>query len=696
MKKLACFFQALVLMTAWGFVGCSDDNSDPTPVPPPSPEEQNFVLSVKDITTTSCVFTVEPADAHMSYIAMLIEKEEFDAFASGEACIEADLKDFAEEAEAKGVTLDQLLINEYLHYGRLEVEVENELDPGAEYYLYAYGLSETGEATTALEKLAFQTEAIPQVEVSFDIRIENLTLTGCTVAVTATPASVVYFINVIDEPTYQEFGANEEAFVAYTNFVVKYNVDRYGATPEALLRAWGSTGSDSVDRTGLKPGSTYYAYAVGVNSQFQPNSKPGFVEFKTESAAVSDNTFTAEFDEMGYTTVSGTILPTNNDPYLWGIQSKEEIDEFYAGDAEVMEALSEMYVGMGMIDSYLSNGRKEFSMGSLQPETDYYLLIFGWDQAPTTELTKIPFTTAAAVGDPKELVLDIQISNVNHKGADIAVTPSNGAPYYYDVIEAENYEAALAELGSADAAVMKLIAESIEYAAEWNDATPVEFLQYVYSQGPVEDTWSNGDPETEYVVFGCAIDLETAAPAAERGFINRFTTTPHIVSDAAVSFEMGKFFDSTALAESDPDKYGNLPRDYAVMNYTLVPNASAAHWYSNFYMTADYVNYFTDEMLIQFLVDYGYDMGNPDGVVYDHRNGTYVLPWHQEYSFVAVAVDENGVYGPVTREVVLLSPEGASPADEFVPSFQSIMKAAAKSLAAKSPLRASRFFGKKL
>lgn len=696
MKKLAFFFQALVLMTAWGFVGCSDDNSDPTPVPPPSPEVQNFALSVKDITTTSCVFTVEPADAHMSYIAMLIEKEEFDAFASGEACIESDLKNFADEAEAKGITLDQLLINEYLHYGRLEVELEDDLDPGTEYYLYAYGLSETGEATTALEKQAFQTEAIPQVEVSFDIRIENLTLTGCTVAVTATPASVVYFINVIDEPTYQEFGANEEAFAAYTNFVVKYNVDRYGATPEALLRAWGSTGSDSVDRTGLKPGSTYYAYAVGVNSQFQPNSKPGFVEFKTESATASDNTFTAEFDDMGYTTVSGTILPTNNDPYLWGIQSKSEIDEFYATDAEVMESLCEMYAGMGIMDSYLANGRTAFSMGSLQPETDYYLLIFGWDQAPTTELTKIPFTTAAAVGDPKELVLDIQISNVNHKGADISVNPSNGAPYFYDVIEAENYEAALAELGSADAAVLKLVTESIEYAADWYGMTPAEVVEFVHQLGPSLNNWANGEPETEYVVFGCAIDLETAAPAAERGFINRFTTTPRIVSDAAVSFQMGKYFDSTAIAESDPEKYGTLPRDYGVMNYTLVPNASAAHWYSAFYATSDYATMFDDDMLIMFLVDYGYDMGNPDGVLYDHQNGTYVLPWHQEYSFIAVAVDENGVYGPVTREVVLLSPEGASPADEFVPSFQSIMKAAEKSRAAKSPRRSSRFFGKKL
>ncbi len=81
-----------------------------------------------------------------------------------------------------------------------------------------------------------------------------------------------------------------------------------------------------------------------------------------------------------------------------------------------MEMLCEMYVGMGIMDSYRANGRTEFSMGSLDPETDYYLLLFGWDQAPTTKLTKIPVRTAAAFGDPKDLVLDIRISNLTHKG----------------------------------------------------------------------------------------------------------------------------------------------------------------------------------------------------------------------------------------------------------------------------------------
>lgn len=697
MKKIACFFQALLLMATWAFVGCSDDKTEPAPIPPLPPEELNFTLSVKDITTTSCIFTVEPADAHMSYIAMLIEKTEFDRLASGEEVIRQDLEDFKEEAKYKDITLDQLLINEYLRYGRLEVEVDNELDPGTEYYLYAYGLSETGVATTALEKVAFQTVAIPQVDATFDIRIENLSLTSCTVAVTATPASVVYFINMIDEATYQEFGGNEKAFTDYTKFVVKYNVDRYGATPEALLKAWGSTGSDSVDRTGLKPNSKYYAYAVGVNGQFQPNTKPEFVEFKTEAATASDNTFTVEFGEVNYHSVSGTITPTNNDTYLWGLQSKQEIDENFDSDEAVMEMLCEMYVGMGIMDSYRANGRTEFSMGSLDPETDYYLLLFGWDQAPTTKLTKIPVRTAAAFGDPKDLVLDIRISNLTHKGADIAIEPSNGTPYYYDIIEAEAYEAALAETGNnTDAAVLKLVAESIEYAADWNSVDPIEFLEYSHSMGPAYDNWSNGEPEVEYIVFGCAVDLTTGAAAAERGFVSEvFTTLPRVVSDAAITFEKGKYFNSTELAESDPEKYGNLPRDYGVLNYTLAPNGSAAHWYSCFYPTSDYATMFDDDTLILFLVDYGYNEGQ-DGVLYDHVNGTYVMPWHQEYSFIAVAVDENGVYGPVTREVFLISPEGASPADEFVPSFQSIMQAAAKSLAAKSPRRASRFYGKKM
>ena len=88
-----------------------------------------------------------------------------------------------------------------------------------------------------------------------------------------------------------------------------------------------------------------------------------------------------------------------------------------------------------------------------------------------------------------------------------------------------------------------------------------------------------------------------------------FTTLPRVVSDAAITFEKGKYFNSTELAESDPEKYGNLPRDYGVLNYTLAPNGSAAHWYSCFYPTSDYATMFDDDTLILFLVDYGYNEG---------------------------------------------------------------------------------------
>lgn len=317
----------------------------------------------------------------------------------------------------------------------------------------------------------------------------------------------------------------------------------------------------------------------------------------------------------------------------------------------------------------------------------------------TTGLTKIPVRTIQASGDPAQLELEFHLSNVTHKSVEIAITPSNGAPYYYDVIEAEQYEALQAELGSVDATVLQLAAESIEYAAEWNGVDPVEFLEYFHSLGPISETWVNGEPETSYIVFGCAVDLETGSIASGRGFVSEiFTTEPRVVSNAGLTFGMEKYFRSDEIAASDPDKYGSLPANHAVMNYKLTPNADAVHWYSCFYPTSDYVTYFDDDTLIEFLVYYGYEQGL-DPVQYDLRRGTYVFPWYSEYSFVAVAEDASGVFGPVCREVVTLSPDGASPAGEFVPNFQSLMRAAAKSAAqqqAKDAHRASRFAGKKL
>ena len=112
----------------------------PQPVEPEkNPEEQyDFKLEVTDVTSTSCRFSVVPADDKMSYVVMLVEKSEYDSFEDEYKYQDDDLRWFEQRAMDEGKDLSDWLEG-FLHKGRFEDEEEG-LMPGVSYYLYAYGL----------------------------------------------------------------------------------------------------------------------------------------------------------------------------------------------------------------------------------------------------------------------------------------------------------------------------------------------------------------------------------------------------------------------------------------------------------------------------------------------------------------------------------------------------------------------------
>ena len=179
-----------------------------------------------------------------------------------------------------------------------------------------------------------------------------------------------------------------------------------------------------------------------------------------------------------------------------------------------------------------------------------------------------------------------------------------------------------------------------------------------------EQTLARHAHDAHYVVFAASLDVETGEVAYPKGFVSRvFTTERLIVSDAYVTFVQGKYYDGDAIADLDP-KYENM-RGQAVLTYTAEPNAAAAEWYTNFYQSAGYADC-DNEFAKLILVEYGYDMGNPDNVSKNLTDGIRILPWGRDYTFLAIAKDAEGYFGNCTAQVVNLSKEGASPAQEFV------------------------------
>lgn len=118
-------------MGAMVFWAC-DKPQPEGPVQPEGPDA-DFVLSVSDVTSVSCHFSVIPADDQMSYVVMLVEKSEFDEFEDEYKYQDSDLEWFRRKAEEEGKNLSEWL-EDFLHKGSFEND-ERGLMPGQSYYL---------------------------------------------------------------------------------------------------------------------------------------------------------------------------------------------------------------------------------------------------------------------------------------------------------------------------------------------------------------------------------------------------------------------------------------------------------------------------------------------------------------------------------------------------------------------------------
>ena len=268
MKRI--FALVCLLMGIFVFWGC--ENVRPVvPDDPDQPELQyDFKLSVTDVTSTSCRFSVVPTYEQMSYVAMIVEKSEFDSFDDEYKYQDDDLAWFEQRAMEEGKDLSDWL-EEFLHVGAIEDE-ELGLMPGVKYYLYAYGLDYEGYFTTGVTKYEFETPEIQQNELGFKIEVTDIGLTKATVNVTADKDDAVFFVNVFSPEQYQQWGGDETAFATHALALVDYYVTM-GRTTEEMVANLGSVGSASLVFDDLMDNTEYMAYAVGIDENFYVNTK---------------------------------------------------------------------------------------------------------------------------------------------------------------------------------------------------------------------------------------------------------------------------------------------------------------------------------------------------------------------------------------------------------------------------------------
>ena len=661
MKKI--LFNGLLLLLATALVGCKETpDVPPTPIDPVG--KPDFVIEVKNITDTSVEFTITPEDEEMTYIAMMTTKEYFDEFEDDEAYINDDLSWLDNAAYEAGVDLSEYLKG-VLKKGAIS-DTQDMLDPETEYVVYAFGLSNNGIVTTSLYKQTFTTLSTELTELNFEIEVTDVGYDTATITVTPDNDKAFYFVNVFSLEDYQNYGGDESAFVEHLNKLRNYYYG-LGATADQMVANLGYVGTKSLSVEDLRAGTKYMAYAIGIDERFVANSVATVVEFETIAAETADLTFEVDITKIDYDHIEGSVTPSNNnDTYICSVQYASSL-EWSESEEAFVESIVDDITTWDDIESALKQGPMSLnSISGLQPNTDYIVVCFGYNGAPTTAPHITHFTTTDATGNPDDLVVTFEVSDITHNSAYVTTTPSVGTYYFTFYTEAENFDLLVDEYGTVDACVAYLANSEIDYGAEWFECSRAEYLYDLgASLGKERNFYNQLEPITEYVAYAIAVDLQTGELASERGFVSEpFRTLEKIVSDASVSIELGNYYDGSALAELDPARFLSC-KGHAVLPYTIKVNDSAAAWYTGFY-DGDFTEWgCTDDDIYAELITYGWEWGS-EYVSENRESGIAVLSYDTPYTFLGIAKDSEEGYGPGFITVVILTPDGVSPAEEFI------------------------------
>ena len=654
------FFNCLLLLLAVAFVGCKE-----TPDVPPTPvDKPDFVIEVGAVTDTSVEFTITPEDEEMTYIAMMTTKEYFDKFEDDDAYIMDDLMWLDDAAYDAGVELSEYLEG-VLKKGAIS-DTQDMLDPATEYIVYAFGLSNNGIVTTSLYKQTFTTLSTELTELNFEIEVTDIGYDTATITVTPDNDKAFYFVNVFSLEDYQNYGGDESAFVAHINKLRNYYYG-LGATADQMVANLGYVGAKSLSVEDLRAGTKYMAYAIGIDERFVANSVATVVEFETVAAQTSDLTFEVELTNIEYDHIEGSVTPSNNDDtYICSVQYASAL-EWSESEEAFVDSIVDDITAWGNIEDSLRKGVMSLDgISGLQSETDYIIVCFGYDGAPTTAPHITHFTTPAATGNPEDLVVEFEVSDITHNSVKVTTIPSVGAYYFTYYVEENYFDLLIDDYYSVDARVAYLANSEIDYGAEWFECSRAEYLYELgASLGKEKNFYNQLEPATEYVAYAIAVDMETGELASEKGFVSEpFCTLDKVVSDAAVTIEFGNYYDGSALAELDPARFLNC-KGYAVLPYTVKPNDSAVAWYTGFY-DGDFTEWgCTDDDIYAELITYGWEWGS-EYVSENRESGVAVLSYDTPYTFLGIAKDSTDSYGLGFIDVITPTPDGVSPAEEFI------------------------------
>lgn len=485
----------------------------------------------------------------------------------------------------------------------------------------------------------------------FKIEIFDMHSSHCKVKVTPDDPDTPYFCGVATAEYLSTFGPLDDMTVTATNFIETTILENQDLAISELMKK----GVYEREVTGLQPEQKFIVFVCHTDEMGAVVSEVFTESAVTPPVEASQNNFEIEIDQITATSAMLFITPSTDDDYVW-----LEFPEYVYKDM-TMEELEEFLIKnyKPFFPLHTNKGDMVHSFDDkLEPDTEYMIIVFGYDGGLTTPLTTKKFRTLPP-NDPSDVTFVFEYGNITARSVSVTFKPSDGTVSYLAIVAEESY---LLRQGGADAeGVKKLLDQQIRQAILFGDCgSRAEFIEYYAHRGPQEVSFSL-KPGLKH--YACAVCVDSEGNYASEVAIDEFTAPEEGETDASVSVQMLKYFDGDALAALDADYYGEYA-GWAVarLKFTLENGASNAI-YTIYPVSVIEEEGATDDEIRAILLD-------------DELLGVYnfmaesltdvMLEWGCDYRLYAVPLDADENAGKLySIDIPALTPGGASSASEF-------------------------------
>lgn len=659
----------MMLLTAvvLSFAACKEPTPDqPEPVPP-QPEGLTFEVELGEVTYSSVDYTVTPSDLEAEYLCILYDAETVEEFTQDKYLVATLLQELEAEARTEGMTLVEFLAD-YTDKGILEDSYTN-LAPESDYYIIVFGVDPANnyEACSVVSKTKFTTLAFEKLDVTFEV---ETTVDGNTAEFEVTPSDneVIWYFYTIPTDTFDyyqspdAYGMSLEQFYLYC---LQMQIDGYrgaGYDDNTILNALFHKGQLTLQAKDLTANTEYTnmvaGFVIDESGVITLASDVATSTYTTGDAKAADLTFEVSVTDVEMDRAAIKITPSDDKaPFCWmvgawdGAKTAEEImNEIVAMYGAWMNGGNVMiYRG---VQDYTGGPGSPYKYKLDAPDTDYYVIAFGYAGGITTEPVMETFHTLPAP-DASETEFNMTASAITPYSLTIGVTSSVASTYYTPGVCAPdeyNEEILVAEV---EAGIAEILA--MQQAQDPN-VTLAQVLGMYFYKGNYTIDASGMQPETTIMGYIFAIDHKTGKVAKVQTFENLATTTKPGDVTPTVEF-IGNYSgnDEAGAVFGQPD--ATKGRAISVFKYS---NFDGARSLFTTLLGDNLMNY-TDPELWKAGTGYwaACSMSQPYSF--------YLTDWDYEYTALAYAVDATtGQPGGIGREKTMPTVENKQDIQELI------------------------------